>query len=231
MACTLVPAPCVAPSSDGLKKPAPISSPPHQDRTKFYATALKANIQPTRAVPLWRVLRKPAADFIQPNASSIRLRLRWLVRSQNGASFGHRSPNGAPWCSATRGSALTAHVHHKILRVVGLVSADRDPMLDLQVVHHGAGCLAFGGAGGVAQLRLHHQPVAVLSSARDPGGTAWRPGPLPSCRAAHLEPRIEVRGRGMRRVAARLAPEVRLAVAPHTGASIDRPTNQRNIIL
>src|SRR6266851_6474480 len=47
-------------------------------RTKLYAAALSVNIQPTRGVPLWRVLRKPAEDLIQPNTSSIRLRLRWL---------------------------------------------------------------------------------------------------------------------------------------------------------
>ena len=33
------------------------------------------NIHPTRSVPRWRVLRNPAADFIQPNTSSIRLQL------------------------------------------------------------------------------------------------------------------------------------------------------------
>ena len=45
-------------------------------RTKLYAAALRVNIQPTRAVPRCRVLRKPAAAFVHPNTSSIRLRLR-----------------------------------------------------------------------------------------------------------------------------------------------------------
>ena len=48
-------------------------------RTRLYTAAVKTNIHPTRAVPLWRVLRIPPTVFIQPKHSSIRLRLRWLT--------------------------------------------------------------------------------------------------------------------------------------------------------
>ena len=48
-------------------------------RTKLYAAAVKVNIQPTSAVPRWRVLRKPPAVLIQPNTSSMRLRPRRLT--------------------------------------------------------------------------------------------------------------------------------------------------------
>ena len=44
--------------------------------TRLQAAAVSVNIQPTRAVPWWRVLRKPHTVLIQANASSIRLRVR-----------------------------------------------------------------------------------------------------------------------------------------------------------
>ena len=39
-------------------------------RTKLYAAVVKVNIQPTGAVPRWRVLRRPPVVLIQPNTSS-----------------------------------------------------------------------------------------------------------------------------------------------------------------
>ncbi len=48
-------------------------------RTRLQAAAVRVTIQPTRPRPRWRVLRKPALALIQPNGSSIRLRMRWLT--------------------------------------------------------------------------------------------------------------------------------------------------------
>ena len=48
-------------------------------RTRLQAAAVSVNSQPTRAVPRWRVLRRPPTVLIQPKPSSIRLRRRWLV--------------------------------------------------------------------------------------------------------------------------------------------------------
>ena len=39
----------------------------------------KANDQPTRSTPRNLVLRWPATVFIQPKASSMRFRMRWLM--------------------------------------------------------------------------------------------------------------------------------------------------------
>ena len=41
---------------------------------------VSVNRHPARSRPRSLVLRSPAADFAQPNASSIRLRMTWLVR-------------------------------------------------------------------------------------------------------------------------------------------------------
>ncbi len=49
------------------------------NRTRLQAAAVRVTIQPTRAIPRWRVLRKPALALIQPKGSSIRLRMRWLI--------------------------------------------------------------------------------------------------------------------------------------------------------
>jgi hypothetical protein len=48
-------------------------------RTRLHAAAVSVTTQPTRDRPRWRVLRNPAADLIQPNGSSMRLRRRWLM--------------------------------------------------------------------------------------------------------------------------------------------------------
>src|SRR3954449_4284256 len=47
-------------------------------RTRLYAAAAKAKAHPTRSRPRNLVLRCPATVLIQPNASSMRLRMRWL---------------------------------------------------------------------------------------------------------------------------------------------------------
>ena len=47
-------------------------------RTRLYAAAARAKAHPTRSRPRNLVLRCPATVLIQPNASSMRLRMRWL---------------------------------------------------------------------------------------------------------------------------------------------------------
>ena len=49
------------------------------NRIRLAAAAVRVTIQPTRPMPRWRVFRSPAAALIQPNGSSIRLRMRWLM--------------------------------------------------------------------------------------------------------------------------------------------------------
>jgi hypothetical protein len=49
------------------------------NRIRLAAAAVSVTIHPTRASPRWRVLRRPATALIQPNGSSIRLRMRWLI--------------------------------------------------------------------------------------------------------------------------------------------------------
>jgi len=46
---------------------------------RLQAAAVRAKVQPTRALPRWRVFRSPPLVLIQPNASSMRLRIRWLT--------------------------------------------------------------------------------------------------------------------------------------------------------
>src|ERR1051325_3422336 len=48
-------------------------------RTRSYAAAAKVNAQSTLARPLSLVWRRPATLLIQPKASSMRLRIRWLA--------------------------------------------------------------------------------------------------------------------------------------------------------
>ena len=45
---------------------------------RLQAAAVSVKDQPTRSVPRWRVLLSPPQVLIQPNPSSIRLRMRWL---------------------------------------------------------------------------------------------------------------------------------------------------------
>jgi hypothetical protein len=73
------------------------------NRARLYAVAAKAKDQPTRSIPRNFVRRWPAMVFVQPNASSIRLRMRCdclLARLKDEASarpiqreFAHRLVN------------------------------------------------------------------------------------------------------------------------------------------
>ena len=49
------------------------------NRTRLQAAAVRVKVQPTRSLPRCRALRTPPQVFIQPNASSMRLRIRWLT--------------------------------------------------------------------------------------------------------------------------------------------------------
>ena len=54
-------------------------------RTRLKAAAAKVKAHPTRSVPRNIGRRIPPTVFIQPNASSIRLRIRWLAAYPIGA--------------------------------------------------------------------------------------------------------------------------------------------------
>src|SRR5436305_29800 len=110
------------------------------------------------------------------------------------------------------GHTKPAHFGDEVLRVKQLVRAHGDPATGRKITEHARGRLALGGSGGVRQLRIHHQAVAVLhqqvSHVAELRGLAGR---FPE------QPSVGIGGRGVRRVAPLLAMKVAFTVAAWRG--------------
>ncbi len=127
---------------------------------------------------------------------------------------GHAAIKGRP---TPRGVLrhVRGHVHRpklvdEVLRVISLVSAQRDPVRAIRPgLHHGEGGDPFGVAVGLGDAGVHDQPMAVLHQ-----GMTHEAELGFHALALAIQPRLRIGGGGMGLVRAPLASEVDLGIAP-----------------
>ena len=173
---------------------------------------MKVKAQPTRSRPRNLVFSCPPIVFLQPKASSIRLRMRWLTAYPACRVVRPSIADERPlvFCATCGHCVHRAQFIDEVLGVVGFVGAQRDRLRPIGArLDHVQRRNPFRMAVGPSQTGVDQKAVAVLHQ-RMPHEAEL--GLL--ARPLAVEPRLRIGGRGVRIVRSPLAAEIRLTVPP-----------------
>ena len=151
------------------------------NRARLWAAAVKVKAQPTRSRPRNLVFSCPPIVFIQPKASSIRLRMRWLTAYPACRVVRPSIADDRPlvFCATCR-RVHRAQLIDEVLGVVGLVGAQRDRLRPIGGrLDHVQSRDPHRMAVGLRHTGVDQKAVAVSISAC-PMKQSWAslPGPL-----------------------------------------------------